>query len=90
MAAVAKVSPAGAILLLLEAAVADFAKTVEEHGSGKRFVLLIICHILVRIIWQHSFLTCPVGTQRAPESSYVGEILPSHTTSRPIRMQCAK
>jgi hypothetical protein len=36
MTAVAKVSPAGTILLLLEAAVADLAKTVEEHRSGKR------------------------------------------------------
>lgn len=28
--------PAGAVLLLLEAAVADFAKAVEEHSSGER------------------------------------------------------
>ena len=36
MAAGGQGEPAGAILLLLEAAVADLAKTVEEHSSGER------------------------------------------------------
>jgi hypothetical protein len=38
--------PAGAILLLLEAAVADFAKAVEEYSSGERiagFILVQAC-----------------------------------------------
>ena len=42
MAATTKVKAAGAVTLVLETAVADFAKSVQKHGPGQRVLGLAL------------------------------------------------